>query len=122
MATTTASGTNRDKQGKSFVESPTRPNFTAQETCVGNVDELAQAIADAIGAGGDKDLKVETIVTNITAGSYLLTADCLNIITDATFFDELLNDIELKYQISSNSIDICSNLNFNNVTIRLEGV
>lgn len=37
MVQQTASGTNRDKQGKSFVDSPTRgDNYTAQEVYVGN--------------------------------------------------------------------------------------
>lgn len=34
--TATASGTTRDKQNKSYVESPTRPDFTAQEVFIGN--------------------------------------------------------------------------------------
>lgn len=42
MEITTANGTNRDKQGKSFVESPKRgSNFTAQEVVIGNSDEMA---------------------------------------------------------------------------------
>lgn len=38
-------GTARDRDYKSFVESPSRgENYTAREVCIGNVDELAAAI------------------------------------------------------------------------------
>lgn len=36
MAQPTATGTTRDKQNKSYVDSPSRDNFTAQEVYVGN--------------------------------------------------------------------------------------
>jgi hypothetical protein len=40
--TQTAKGTNRDKQGKSFVESPSRgSNYTAQEVVVSNKQSIA---------------------------------------------------------------------------------
>jgi hypothetical protein len=39
--TQTAKGTNRDKQGKSFVESPSRgSNYTAQEVVVSNKQSI----------------------------------------------------------------------------------
>lgn len=39
MAIITASGTSRDKANKSYVDSPNRENFTAQEVIVGNTDD-----------------------------------------------------------------------------------
>ena len=41
----TAKGTNRDKQGKSFVDSPTRKDFTAQETIVSNLNNNPLPVA-----------------------------------------------------------------------------
>jgi hypothetical protein len=39
LAITTASGTSRDKANKSYVDSPNRENFTAQEVIVGNTSD-----------------------------------------------------------------------------------
>ena len=95
----------------------------AKQTLLCNVDELAQAIADAVGSG-DKSMKVETEIANLVVGTNTIVSECLNTITDVTFFDELQNQIEIAYKILApgNQVEVCTNLDINNVTIRLEGV
>jgi hypothetical protein len=63
LAIQTASGTARDKEDKSFVKSPTRQNFTAQEVVVGN------SSANSIPVHFDAKGTVKADYSEITAGS-----------------------------------------------------
>jgi hypothetical protein len=63
LAIQTASGTARDKEDKSFVKSPTRQNFTAQEVVVGN------SSSDSIPVHFDAKGTVKADYSEITAGS-----------------------------------------------------
>ena len=67
-------------------------------------------------------LQVESTVTDLVVGTNSVAATLLTAIYDVTFFDSLMNEIEFAYQIvGGNTVEISSNLNINNVTVRIEG-
>jgi hypothetical protein len=78
-----ASGTARDKDNKSFVNSPTRgPNYSAQETFVGN--QLDSPIPVFQTFGTIKKLFNESITdpdVDVIVLSYVVTEDALRVLT-----------------------------------------
>jgi hypothetical protein len=64
----------------------------------------------------------KTIVENITIGINSFTVIDLNQVTEATFFNDIQEEIEMAYKIIGNVIEVSSNLDINNITIRIEGL
>lgn len=114
------------REHKSWVECPEGSGETARKTVICNADELAQAIADAIGTvggGGNGTMTCDYKVVNIVGGIPLTVSTTeIDNICDFEFLDDQNNKIELgAKKTGPTTIEICSNVSLNNVQVYLTG-
>jgi hypothetical protein len=79
-----------DKEYEKFVESPTRANMPAVETVIGNVTELANAIASQITGGSSGSLESRNASETISALKcvYSISANSIAIAKNNVSFNE----------------------------------
>jgi len=95
----------------------------AKQTVLCNVDELANAIAEAIGdTGGGSDLKCLRDVFNLTANTPLtITFPAISVICSVEFEDSNGNEIYLSEKAVGNQLTVCSKQDLTNILYKVIG-
>jgi hypothetical protein len=110
-----------DKEYEKFVESPTRANMPAVEVVLGNVQELADAIASTVGSLATQTISFSIALIQIDTWVTVPVTGLLNIFQVEIFDSTNTFQIFVAYRISnSNNLEINS-ASAQTYTIRIIG-